>query len=136
MFGRLAQIFHDTLEVKREALSHVADNDLQLGESVERPGHDHSKGLHKDFLVPSISRTAENVVLVFIVVSGPGNAVVKIENLFGREAWMQVYRHSKGFGTRQHRLEIGMIKEFISNDSIGHSSHKAIFPNGAFQFVR
>src|SRR5688572_22174485 len=107
MFGRLAQIFHDTFKVKREALSHVADNDLQLRESVERPSQDHSEGLRKDFLVPSISRTTENVVLIFIVISWPLNAVIKIENLFGREARMQVYRHSKGFGTRQHGLEIG-----------------------------
>ena len=49
---------------------------------------------------------------------------------------MHVYRHLKGFGTRQHGLKIGMIEEFFPDVSIGHGSQEAIFPNCAFQFVR
>ncbi len=49
---------------------------------------------------------------------------------------MDVYRHAKGFGTRQHGLEIGMIEELFPDDSVRQAPKEAIFPNGAFQFVR
>lgn len=49
---------------------------------------------------------------------------------------MQVYRHIKRLGARQKWIEIGVVEEFVANESIGHGPHKAIFPNGAFQFVR
>ena len=49
---------------------------------------------------------------------------------------MQVYRHIKCLGARQNGLEIRVVEEFVANESIGHGPQKAIFPNGAFQFVR
>lgn len=49
---------------------------------------------------------------------------------------MQVYRHIECLGTRQKGLKIGVVEESPANESIGHGSQEAIFPNGAFQFVR
>lgn len=49
---------------------------------------------------------------------------------------MDVYGYAKDFGAPQHGLEIGMIEELFPDDSVRQAPKEAIFPNGAFQFVR
>ena len=135
-FGRFTHIADDTLVVERKSFSHVAEDHLQLGKSVERPGEDQAQALRESFLVPSISRTAENVVLERLVVAGPCRTVVNIVHCFRWVTRMQVYGHTKCLGTCQEGIKVGMVEEFFSDEAIGHRSHKAIFPYGAFKFVR
>src|SRR5689334_11515682 len=115
-------LFHDAFVEERETLSHVADDDLQFGKSVEYARRDHSKALSNYFLVPSVRRDTEDLVLVLRLVFRPHIAVVDPKDFVGRQAWMDVYRHIEGFGTRQHGLKIGMVEKFFADDSIGQAS--------------
>src|SRR5262249_61737875 len=108
----------------------MADDELELRMSVERPEKPQPQDMNGGLRVPAPRRrgeaktghTREAVVIGFI-------------DRAWRQAGMQVDRHIKRFSSRQDRLEARIVEEETFGDAVDQGAAETEIAHRAFEFV-